>query len=289
MRILITGGTGTVGKALVSSLLEDRSYFLILVVRDKNVAVALFGETENIDYVSSSELEAVREKDPDVVIHLAAFITSNDDEDSMDALIDSNISFASHLLFQLQYCTNIRLFINFGTFAEYRFGPCEVNNAYLYSATKTAFKEILKYYSDKSRYRYINIIPYTIYGGNDGSKKAIDYLKDSMGSPEPVSMTNGEQVLDFIHLADVISFLDYMLVHIDTVLAKPYTDYFLGTGQGHSLRDVALMLEHKYGRKCNVDWGAKEYRPRDIMHAVAPVGRLIDIGWKAERSLEDNI
>ena len=62
----------------------------------------------------------------------------------------------------------------------------EINNAYLYSATKTAFKQLLKYYSDLNHYKYINIIPYTIYGEKDSQKKLIDYVKDSLESQEPI-------------------------------------------------------------------------------------------------------
>lgn len=289
MNILITGSTGTVGKAFVLNLQKSKKNYLCLLVRDVEKAKNFFGNKSNIEYISVLEISRIREKSFDMVFHLAAYITSNDDEESMAKLIETNIGFASQLLFNLQYCNGIKLFVNFGTFAEYRFGTSEINNAYLYSATKSAFKEILKYYADKTGYSYINIIPYTIYGGKDSSKKVIDYLKESLNSIESVQMTNGEQVLDFIHLDDVVDFLCYLIPNVNKVISKKYKEYFLGTGKGTSIRELASMLEKKYKQKCNVDWGARSYRPRDVMHAVAPIGHLLDIGWKPKILLENSI
>ena len=289
MNILITGSTGTVGKAFVLNLQKSKVNNLCLLVRDANKAISFFGNESNIEYVSVEEISKIREKSFDIVFHLAAYITSNDDEESMKKLIETNIGFSSQLLFNLQYCKGIKLFVNFGTFAEYRFGTSEINNAYLYSATKSAFKEILKYYADKTGYSYINIIPYTIYGGNDSSKKVIDYLKESLNSTEAVKMTNGEQRLDFIHLDDVVSFLCYIIENIDKILLKNHKNYFLGTGIGTSIKELAALLEEKYNKKCNIEWGARDYRPRDVMHAVAPIGNLLDIGWKVANRLEDQI
>ena len=287
MNILISGATGFVGRHLVP-VLQQGGNKLICIVRDKKKAVELFGDVD-ISYVHIEHLDEIEKYAPECVIHLAAYLSSKDDLGTLERLLDANIRFGTLLLDSLKRCKSLKLFVNFGTFAEYRYGPMEINNAYLYSATKTAFKQLLKYYSDLNHYKYINIIPYTIYGGKDSQKKLIDYVKDSLESQEPIKMSPGEQVLDFIHIDDVISFINYVICHLPLIIQQPFADYHLGTGKGLSIRGLAKMMEKKYKKKCNIAWGALPYRVNDVMYAVAPIGRLIDVGWQPVCELEKEL
>lgn len=288
MEILITGATGFVGRHLIPILLQNKNNRLILVVRNVEKAQSLFGNKQ-IDYISASNLYDLQQYSPTHVIHLAAYLTSKDDDDSMEKLMDANILFGTKLLNILKDISSIQLFINFGTFAEYRLGPMEINNAYLYSATKTAFKTILSFYAALSNYKYINIIPYSIYGGIDSQKKVIDYIKDSLDSPEPIKMSGGEQILDFIHINDVVSFIEFILLYTDKFIGNPTTEYHLGTGKGTSIRELSQTIEKIYNKKSNIQWGGIPYRKRDIMYAVAPIAKLFEMGWRPVITLEKGL
>lgn len=283
MKILITGATGFVGRNLVKEL--DRQE-LTLIVRDVNKAISYFGtkpeyiEIEHMSYISKIKF--------DVVIHLAAYLTSNDNIDSLEKIVESNINFGLKLLNFLKV-TPPELFINFGTFAQYRYGPQSKDDAYLYSASKTAFEAFLKYYSESYGFHYVNVIPYTIYGGKDKQKKIIDLLKESLDSTNPIELSGGEQILDFIHVNDVINFIKYIINHIIDFKDGEDKDFFLGTGKGTSIRQLAHLLENKYNKKCNISWGAVPYRRNDIMYAVAPLGPLVKYGWRPTHNLEENI
>jgi CDP-paratose synthetase len=288
MEILITGATGFVGRHLIPVLLQNKNNRLILVVRNVEKAQSLFGNKQ-IDYISASNLYDLQQYSPTHVIHLAAYLTSKDDDESMEKLMDANILFGTKLLNILKDISSIQLFINFGTFAEYKLGPMEINNAYLYSATKTAFKTILSFYAALSNYKYIHIIPYSIYGGIDSQKKVIDYIKDSLDSPEPIKMSGGEQILDFIHINDVVSFIEFTLLHTDKFIGNPTTEYHLGTGKGTSIRELSQKIEKIYNKKSNIQWGGIPYRKRDIMYAVAPIAKLFEMGWRPVITLEKGL
>lgn len=286
MNILVTGATGFVGRHLIPSLLPSNNR-IILLVRNISKAKSLFGD--KVEYLDANHLSEIKQYSPEVIIHLAAYLTSQNDDEALDKLLQSNIVFGAKLLNVLKDCLSLRLFINFGTFAEYRYGPMSINNAYLYSATKSAFKQLLAYYADLSGYKQISLIPYTIYGGEDSQKKVIDFLKDSLNVKEPIKMSSGEQILDFIHIIDIVSFLTYIIDNSNIFIKESTNEYHLGSGKGTSLRDIAQMLEKKYGKKCNVVWGALPHRKRDVMYAVAPIGKLISMGWKPQKKLEDNL
>ena len=284
MKILVTGATGFVGKHLIQKL---RDFDVRFVVRNINTE---YSKDRQIVY--NDEKLDVFQKDvkfynPKIVIHLASYLTSSDDISSIKNIIGSNILFTSILLESLK-STDLELFINTGTFAEYYYNDGKENPAYFYSASKIAIKPIIKYFKNIQGFKTINIIPYTIYGGKSKSKKVIDYILDSLDSKLYLEMTNGEQILDFIHIEDVTDFYVHCVNNIN--LLKDEEDYHLGTGKGTSIKELSNIIEDLTNKKANINWGSKEYRPLDIMRATAPIYKLEkELNWKPKISIKDGI
>lgn len=284
MKILVTGATGFVGQHLIPKL---NVYDYRLVVRNKSFDFA--DEVQIVYDVDTLEKfkKDIQKYNPDIVIHLASFLTSADDHSNIKNIVESNILFTSILLESLK-STDVKMFINTGSFAEYYDDPNKPNPAYFYSASKLAVRPIIQYFKNLIGFKSINIIPYTIYGGKSKSKKVIDFIVDSTESQTPIDMTNGEQILDFIHVNDVIDFYVHCLENIE--LLKDGLDYHLGTGTGTSIKQIATLVENITAKKVNINWGAREYRPLDIMRAIAPVKILEkELNWKAKVSVEDGI
>ena len=280
MKILVTGSTGFVGKNLIPILLKNEEIERIfLLVRNVEKAKEIFLSEKKLVYIT---LEDKIEENIDKVVHMASFLTSKDDKEVISDLIDSNLKFGTFLLDYIKKLS-IKEFINFGTFAEYQYGN-KLESAYLYAATKTAYRSILDYYSRTYNFNYFNVIPYTIYGKNDSQKKVIDYIRDSFD--KEIDMTEGEQILDFIHVEDVCFFVEKLLFHEKEILNK--TDFFVGTGKGISIKELSKILEKKYSKKCQINWGKLPYRKNDIMYAVALIGNNIKyLNWKSKKEVED--
>lgn len=284
MKILVTGATGFVGKYLIQKL---KNFDIRLIVRNINTH---YSKDSQIVY-SFEDLDSfqkdVKSYNPNIVIHLASYLTSSDDISSIKNVIDSNILFTSILLESLK-STDLELFINTGTFAEYYYNDGKENPAYFYSASKIAIKPIIKYFKNIQGFKTINIIPYTIYGGKSKSKKVIDYILDSLDSKLYLEMTNGEQILDFIHIDDVTDFYVNCVNNIN--LLKDEEDYHLGTGKGTSIKELSKIIEDLTNKKANINWGSKQYRTLDIMRAIAPIYKLEkELNWKPKVSIEDGI
>jgi len=282
MKVLVTGATGFVGKHLLSKL-KHQDVLIAIVVREFSDELEAYHQ---IVYNDDLQIN-IASFNPDIVIHLAAFLTSSDNVNNIKNIIDSNILFTSLLLEALKG-TQLKLFINTGTFAEYYLNDDVLNPAYFYAASKTAIRPILKYFKNIIGFKTINVIPYTIYGGKSKSKKVIDYIIDSTNNDVFVDMTNGEQVLDFIHIDDVVDFYIHCINNID--LLNDGFDYHLGTGIGTRIKDVATLIEKKMLKKTNINWGVKKYRDLDIMKAVAPIKKLKEeLNWKPRIMLENGI
>lgn len=284
MKILVTGATGFVGKHLIQKL---RDFDVRFVVRNINTEYSKDRQIVYNDEKLDVFQKDVKSYNPKIVIHLASYLTSSDDISSIKNIVDSNILFTSILLESLK-STDLELFINTGTFAEYYYNDGKENPAYFYSASKIAIKPIIKYFKNIQGFKTINIIPYTIYGGKSKSKKVIDYILDSLDSKLYLEMTNGEQILDFIHIEDVTDFYVHCVNNIN--LLKDEEDYHLGTGKGTSIKGLSNIIEDLTNKKANINWGSKEYRTLDIMRAIAPIYKLEkELNWKPKVSIEDGI
>lgn len=285
-KVLVTGATGYIGRRVVALLgrMDDVKVLTLSRNTEKAYELMTYG---NVEHIGAEEWGRVKEYKPDVVLHLATYSTSGDNEEIIEKLIISNIMYGTRLLNALQECRNM-LFVNVGSFAEYRLGQENgFRDAYLYTATKSAFRHIVDYYADKCGFRYVTAVPYTVYGGVDTGKKLIDYMVDSIDSEEPVKITKGEQVLDFVHVEDVARFFAAMVEHSEVIENRH--EFHLGTCVGTRVRDLAEIISREIGQKLNIEWGGREYRPLDVMYAVAPRDEYLNRYWKAEISIEEGV
>jgi len=291
-KILITGATGFVGQHLLPALIETHPNIEILTVnRNIEKAKKLFS-SEKCNHILTADFQSIITFNPDIVIHLATLSTSRNDNEIIKPMIEANIEFGVQLLSTLSKCDNLKLFVNVGSFAEYRLGTDRINDAYLYTATKSAFRHFVDYYSNLAHFKYITAVPYTIYGGSDTAKKIIDYIYESLTAQAPVKMTKGEQVLDFIHINDVVSFFISVINNAQNILEKlPNGEEFhVGTNKGTKICDLAKIIEKNAEKSCNIDWGGLSYRPMDVMYAVAPIKKNMKIiNWETKISLEDGV
>jgi nucleoside-diphosphate-sugar epimerase len=280
MKVLITGSTGFIGKHLVASLVE---HDLLLVVRNKSKALASFGDIHEIVEEQNPQFEKIiLDFAPEYVFHLAGDASPSDELEQVTSLIHSNVLFASRLLAVLSQC-NIKLFVNFSTSLLYESNEKKAVN--LYAATKSAFSEIVTYYQNKTGFKWMDLVLYNVYGVGDTSKKAINYIIDSLDSKHIVKMSPGLQKLDFIFVDDVVDACHQTLESL--YLLKMYTRLHLGTGISISLQDMAKYIEEISGKKCNIEWGGISYRKNEKMVSQAPV--LENQFWIAKTGIKEGV
>ena len=224
---------------------------------------------------------------PDVVIHLASYLTASDSYEDINNLLDSNIYFLNKVLNAVSKL-NLKLFINTGTFSEYYYGDEKLIPAYFYAATKTAGRSFVDYYSLVNGFKQCTVIPYTIYGPNDSQKKILNIIYDSTKSDTPYELTAGDQVLDFIHVDDIVDLYIQIVKNIENLPKKNI--FKAGTGIGYSLREVAKIIEQITNSKANIKWGSKKYRKSDVMYAVSDISHTKKIlNWKPKISFKDGL
>lgn len=285
--ILITGATGSIGIPLVKKLINEK-FNLVVVVRNREKSMQLFSDSvTHVVFDGHTFSEELSLLNTSIVIHLASYSTSKDDKDTIVTLVDSNILFVSLLLDALKN-SPLKLFINAGSFSEFHTNNEELHPTYLYSATKTASRFIIDYFSQTYNFTFVNAILYTVYGLHGENKKIIDYMLDSLEAQEPIKMSAGHQILDFVHIDDVICF--YLVLIKNHGYLSNYHEYHIGTGKGTSIKELAQQFMRFSCKAPNIQWGAISPRKRDTHIAIANVQPVFnELGWKATIDLETGI
>lgn len=293
MRVALTGITGFVGQNLMPRIIEECPDVEIMTLNlepDLIKAKRMYAWSQ-CHHVLTTEMDKLIEFDPEIVLHLATLTTEQNNTELIHPMIEANIEFGVLLLDALTKCHSIILFVNTGSFAEYRFGPSKINDAYLYAATKSAFRCFCDYYSQLKGFKYITVVPYSIYGGKPTIKRLMDYIIESLDAEQPVNMTAGEQILDFTHVNDLASFYVYIINNLKLFSQLNNGEEFhIGTGKGTSIRELVCIVEDIFEKKCNINFGGRPYRERDTMHAVAPIAKNLGlVKWRSQINLYDGI
>jgi CDP-paratose synthetase len=125
------------------------------------------------------------------------------------------------------------------------------------------------------------LILYTIYGKGDKTKRALNYILDSLDASEPMTMSPGEQIMDFIHVDDVIGLCLQLLEN------KPYKkieEIHVGTGRGTTLKQAAQLIASLSHQKANIHFGSIPYRKEEKMVNIAPISQ--NRFWKSSVEIE---
>ena len=294
MNILITGATGYIGSHLVkrlSVLTEYRVYALVRPTPVKSKLQDILREDNIIEATSTFDSLncAVEKVKPDLVIHTAALTTVSLQPEQVESIIDSNILYGT-LLIEAMIKNGVCRFINTGTFWEHMHGADEYKPVNLYAASKNAFGSIIRYYEDAHSLSSVTLKLYGTYGPNDPRGKIFSLLKESVESKKQISMTPGEQLMDLVYIDDVVTAYEKTIEYIFKRNHCPSEVYFIGTGEGLNLRQLAAIYGECVGKSPNIKWGGIPYRKREVMDNVADIRPAKEkLGWEPIYELKKGI
>ena len=262
MRILITGASGFIGRKLVERLVLEKNEVAIYsrkIAYKFSESVKIF--TGDINALS----ESIQSYAPKYVFHLAGLSIYPKNDEDRESLWDANVLFGAKLVEILKNNKNV-VFVNFNTSLAYQ-GIGIYPHSY-YALTKACFLQTLSYYTEKNYFKAFNLILYNVYGVNDTTKRAINYIVDSLDVKKPVLMSPGAQVMDFIHVDDVIQLCLELLKQIPSI---PIEDIHVGTGKGITLKETAHLISALSGKQTNIKFGGLPYRDDEKMVNIAPI------------------
>ena len=288
-RILITGGTGFIGKNLVERTLAEGHEVNIL---DRETKKPQNNEARIIkgDIRKKTDLENAI-KDIEVIYHLAA--KTNVMESFKDPISHNEINIGGTLNV-LNTITNKRIKLVYPSTAAIYGNPMTnpikeshpINPLSPYGISKLTGELYCDIYRNKfgvncEIFRLFNV--YGIKTETDGKDVITRFISKVNKNEAPIIYGDGHQTRDFIHVNDVID------VFIKSMNIKKGNTYNLGSGKSISLNDLAnILMKEKKMKGIKPEY--KETREGEIIASVADISKLKKTyGWSPTTNIEDGI
>lgn len=287
MIVVLTGGTGYVGRHVAARCADLGWQVHVLTRSASRIPEMLAGRVTRHDCEGSvKELATIlAEVEPDCVVHLASASTGIHTAELVEQLVEGNIRFPVRLLEAMRE-VGVNAIVNTGTFwqhyAQERYRPVD-----FYAATKQAFEDLLRHYTDMHGFRAITLKLYDNYGPRDPRRKIVTGLVEAARSGQTLEMSAGEQLLDLTHVDDLA---DAFTTAIDLVCGAAAGDNrcFFVSGERITLKALVEMVAACSPRPLDARMGARPYRIREIMDPISAEDRRLP-GWQARRGLAATI
>lgn len=284
----ITGATGFVGSHLARRLVQE-NWRVHILIRAGSVVPAATEFSQMIihkhDGSTSSMISCMSLAEPDVVFHLSSLFLSQHKSHNVDALIQSNILLGSQLLEAMENI-GVKLFVNTGTSWQH-YNNEDYSPVCLYAATKQAFEAIVDYYVSACGIKAITLKLFDTYGSGDNRPKLFNLLKKHADTGEVLEMSPGEQLLDVVHIDDVINAYLVAASRLLDGKVSAHENYAVTSRKLLSLKEIVAIFSNATKKIVNINWGAREYRFREVM---IPWDRGCVIpGWHAKIDLLDGL
>ncbi|PIY99759.1 MAG: NAD(P)-dependent oxidoreductase [Candidatus Huberarchaeum crystalense] len=291
MKILITGGTGFIGSALVRRLVaEGRDEVYVL---DKDIS-NIFRLESVKDKINLSEGDILNPKSyvdqiinikPDVVYHLAWYAEPGKYLISIENLehLKYGIDFIK-FLFEL----GVKKIIVTGTCFEYdtNYGYLSESTPekpeHLYSSCKLALKKVAEQLS------YIYEIPFVwarifyLYGPYEHPNRLVPYVINSLLNNKRVELrSHGLQIRDYLHVDDVAQGLICLLKEEKT------STYNIGSGNPVRIRDLVNQIGEILKKKELINFAPDTTLLNEPMFICADNTKLKKLGFKIEKDMKN--
>ena len=278
LRILITGGNGFVGSHVLESLVKKGNCEVGITLRttsDTWRVNSMFTDDIERFFIDREGVETVISRfKPDLVLHLAVLYKKRHTASDIEEMFNSNITFPSKIL-QAMVQNGVRFFINTGTFTEYSIQnrdltvDASILPSNLYSATKIAFEDILKFYTKTYNINAITLKLTSPYGPRDNTSKLIPYLMNCATSKKVANLSPGDQMWDYIYVKDVAEAYKSAIEYIVNS-RESYDSFLIGSGESHSLKEIADIIK-SFNGEFEINWSAVPYSEVETYYIRADI------------------
>jgi GDP-L-fucose synthase len=292
MTILVAGGSGLVGSAIVREL--NRLEKDVVGISSKDVD--LLDRSKTFDFVKSLK--------PDVIIDAAARVGGIGGNNAYPVeFLTQNIQIQSNLM-DAAHEAKVSKFVFLGSSCIYpRVCPQPIKEEYIltgelektnsaYAVAKIAGLELIKSYRKEYGYHWITAMPTNLYGPNDTFDLENSHVLPALirkfvegqrnNSPEVVLWGTGNPLREFLHVDDLAKAI---LICLESYDSPEHIN--IGSGSEISIKDLADKISKAANYSGEIVWDNS--KPDGTPRKVLDISRINKLGWTPKISLDEGI
>ena len=286
-RVLVTGASGCIGRALVPML---QGVGWDVHTSSPSAAEGRPGLPHHAAdlLVPGEARRVVRAVKPDALMHLAWFMTPG-----RWAVATENVEWVRaslELVQEFAAAGGTRVVVS-GSCLEYDwdFGycseartPCQPHT--LYGVAKNALRLVLEGLAPQAGFRLAWGRVFLVYGPHEHPDRLVPAVIRSLLRGEPARTSHGRQVRDYLYVDDIARAFAALLANdVDGPIN-------IGSGQPLALRTIVERIGDLLGRSDLLQIGAIPAAPTDKPLVVGDVTRITsEMGWAPEVSLDEGL
>ncbi len=296
-KVIITGGTGFIGKWIVKELLNN-GVEVIVISRENskninelnNLPVKIVEcDLENIDKLP----ELIKDRDIDTFYHIAWQGVSDSDLKSSEVQINNVI--ATLKILDVMKKMNIETFVGAGSLHEIE-GQIEMNKnttitnmGCMYKSAKNCAHLMAKAKAGDLGIRFLWPIITNTYGEGEKSGRLINTIIRRVLNNESMDLSAGDQNYDFIHISDLAR-----AFYLIGDKGKDGHNYIVSSGKVKPLKEYLKVVEKLAneisGNSIELNFGGLKSSPIYLDECNFDISNLIeDTGFKPNISFEEGI
>ena len=292
MTILVAGGTGLAGSAIVRELARVNKKVIGISSKDVN----LLDRAKTFSYIKDLK--------PNVIIDAAAKVGGVGSNNAYPVeFLSQNLQIQTNLM-DAAHEVKVEKFVFLGSSCIYPrncaqpikedyllTGELEQTNS-AYAIAKIAGIELIKSYRKEYGYSWISVMPTNLYGPNDSFDLENSHVLPALirkfveakrnNSPEVVLWGSGTPLREFLHVDDLAKAI--------LVCLEKYDDsqqINIGSGDEISIRDLGQKIANLTGFTGKVVWDSN--RPDGTPRKVLDSTKINKLGWKAAITLDQGM
>jgi GDP-L-fucose synthase len=292
MTILVAGGSGLVGSAIVRELIRIGKEVVGISSKD----VDLLDRKKTFEFVNNLK--------PNVIIDAAARVGGIGGNNAYPVeFLTQNIQIQSNLM-DAAHDAKVSKFVFLGSSCIYpRVCPQPIKEEYIltgelektnsaYAVAKIAGLELIKSYRKEYGHHWITAMPTNLYGPNDNFdletshvlpaliRKFVDGHRNK--SPEVTLWGTGAPLREFLHVDDLAKAI---LICLEKYDSSEHIN--IGSGREISIHDLANKISDAVGYQGEIIWDST--KPDGTPRKVLDITKARSLGWEPSISLEQGI